>query len=103
MTDLLGIKERGDGRRAACQSGRLCYYSLRVGWRHGKEAEEVVVAVVELRGWVGCTRQEEGSPSNPPIFLHYCFLLLSSLPPCYQACRQMKPETAAGSEIDLKE
>lgn len=42
MTDLLGIKERGERRRAACQSGRLCYYSLRVGWKHSKEAEEVV-------------------------------------------------------------
>lgn len=40
---------------------RLYYYSLRVGWRHEKEGR---------RGH--CSRQEEGSPSNPPIFLHYC-------------------------------
>lgn len=59
----------------------------------------------------GCCRQEEDSPSNPPIFLHYCSrpppLSLHptrtipsppASPPRCQSCRQMKQETAAASQ-----
>lgn len=107
MTDLLGITERGGWRSGGGGAGRqyvrLCYYSLRVGWRHEKEEEK------RGRGGGGVAADRKRARrlilqfsyiTAPPPSLHLHPSLHPSppLPPRCQTCRQMKLEIAAASQ-----